>query len=398
VGDLLYGSAATAYSNLADVGVGAFLLSGGVTTAPKWSTLNNTVDSTNSALIQEGTAATNGTSTSGVPNQVLLKINTLATSTQSPLSVFSRGAHVFSVSPSTQQILATAGSAAAPAYSFAGSTSDGIYQSGGGAIRFAVSGSQAALIAQNYMLVQPGTGTPAYGLSDINNSTTGLAWPGANALSIFDSTDGEWVRWISRVMQVVRGSADTVSYALNSRKSRGSVAAPTVITTGDDLFTINSAGYVGNTNLFVNAAKIRARSAGTISDATTGIGGEVILSTSKQGVDTAPADRYKVDQFGHFVSLIGTANTPTMGACGTSPSVIGTDDAMTVTVGTGGAATSCAVNFGTAYVTNPPSCIAQNNTDRVAYNITTAIGSVTITAAAAFTASSKFNILCKGFL
>src|SRR5205807_7306721 len=36
VGDLLYGSASTAYSNLADVAVGNALISGGVATAPSW--------------------------------------------------------------------------------------------------------------------------------------------------------------------------------------------------------------------------------------------------------------------------------------------------------------------------------------------------------------------------
>jgi hypothetical protein len=200
------------------------------------------------------------------------------------------------------------------------------------------------------------------------------------------------------ILQTSKGSADAVAYAYNGRKARGTVAAPTVITTGDELLTINGAGYVGATNTYRTAAGVKLRSAGTISDVTTGIGGEVVFATSSQGVDTTPQNRYKVDQPGHLISLTGTANTPTIGACGTSPSVAGSDDAMVVTVGTGGVATSCAANFGTAYITNPPVCIAQNNTDKVAYSIVTALGSVTISATAAFTAGSKFYVLCKGYL
>ena len=85
-----------------------------------------------------------------------------------------------------------------------------------------------------------------------------------------------------------------------------------------------------------------------------------------------------------------------MGSCGTSPSVAGTDNTMLVSVGTGGAATSCAVNFGTAWGTAPV-CIAQNDTDKVAYSIATTTSAVTISAAAAFTASSKFHIHCIGY-
>lgn len=93
---------------------------------------------------------------------------------------------------------------------------------------------------------------------------------------------------------------------------------------------------------------------------------------------------------------IATGTAPSMGACGTDPSVAGKDEAMLVTVGTGGAATSCAVTFGAAY-TNAPTCVAQNDTDRVAYSIATTTTTVTVTAAAAFTASSKFHVLCRSY-
>lgn len=95
---------------------------------------------------------------------------------------------------------------------------------------------------------------------------------------------------------------------------------------------------------------------------------------------------------------LSSGSTPTMGACGTSPSVAGTDEAMLVTVGTGGSATSCAVTFGNASTTNAPVCHAQSDTDIVAYKIVTTTTTVTVTASAAFTASSKLHILCKRWL
>lgn len=93
--------------------------------------------------------------------------------------------------------------------------------------------------------------------------------------------------------------------------------------------------------------------------------------------------------------LITGGTAPTMGACGTSPSVLGNDNAMLVTVGTGGVATTCAVTFATAYATAPV-CLAQNDTDRVAYSMVTTTTTLTITAAAAFTDSSKFHVHCIG--
>lgn len=84
-----------------------------------------------------------------------------------------------------------------------------------------------------------------------------------------------------------------------------------------------------------------------------------------------------------------------MGACGTSPSVSGNGFAMQVTVGSGGSATSCAVTFGAAF-SSPPVCVAQNNTDRVAYSMVTTTTTATWTAGAAFTAGSIFHVLCNG--
>jgi hypothetical protein len=356
----------------------------------------NTNDSTVAFAFGETSAATNGTSTSGVPNQVLLKLTTLANSTQSPLSVYSRGSHVFSVSQSAQQMLAADGSQLNPIYSFAAASGTGMYRDTGGTIRFAVGGGRVLVLNSNSQLGVRNSvsfSTPQF-TSETN--PTGMT-VGGTVVGI-SSNGSETARFDAGILQASKGSADSVGYALNFRNSRGTVASPSVITTGDDLATINGYGYVGGTNTYVNTADIRITSASTISDATNGIGGQITLETQKQGTDTSPQARLRVDQLGHLASVASTANTPTMGSCGTSPSISGTDNVMLVTVGTGGSATSCTVTFGSTWTTNAPVCTAQNDTDKVAYSISTTTSAVTIAAAAAFTASSKFQVICVGRL
>ena len=67
-----------------------------------------------------------------------------------------------------------------------------------------------------------------------------------------------------------KGSGDTVSYLLNLYKSRGTVASPTVITSGDILGTLQGYGYAGATNGYVAGPKVELYSAGTIADTSTG--------------------------------------------------------------------------------------------------------------------------------
>ena len=84
-------------------------------------------------------------------------------------------------------------------------------------------------------------------------------------------------------LQPFKGSADDVGYAFSAKKSRGSIASPTVITTGDDLLSISGYGYVGATNTYVEAARILLDSTGTISDAANGIGGIIRFSARVAG-------------------------------------------------------------------------------------------------------------------
>ena len=92
----------------------------------EWSLDTNT-NNTIMFAATETTPSTGGTSSSGVPNQVMWRLGTLPTSTMSPLSVYSRGLHVFNASATTQQILAgKVNDGGTPAYSFTNSTSTGL--------------------------------------------------------------------------------------------------------------------------------------------------------------------------------------------------------------------------------------------------------------------------------
>jgi hypothetical protein len=227
----------------------------------------------------ESAASSGGTSTSGVPNQVIGKFATLAASTASPLSVYSRANHVFSVSPTTTQILAANGSSSAPMYSFAAGTNYGMFFNAPGSdLRFQIAGSSRLILRAAGQLVL--AGSAAAPSIAINTDTDGLfaaAGVGIAASGVENS------RFITTGLQHSLGSADAVGYALNFRKARGTVASPTVITTGDDLATINADGYVGATGTYVTAATITADSDGTIANDATGVGGIWRFSTRKVG-------------------------------------------------------------------------------------------------------------------
>ena len=344
----------------------------------------------------ESAASTNGTSTSGVPNQYITKFSTVTASTASSAGFYSRGNHVFSVSPTSTQLLAANGSSAAPVYGFASNLGHGI-SAGSSFIAISVGGATTNLFLAAATRFPSGSAT-APSVTDQNNVTTGLYWPTGNELGIVDTTDGQWVRWGSRFQQVNRGSADTTAYALNFRKSRGTVASPIVITTGDDLATISGYGYVGASNTYREAAQIKFDSVGTISDATNGIGGIIRLSTQKQGANTTPIERHKLTQEGHLVAVAGVGNTPTLtgGDCGASPSIAGTDDAFTVTIGTGGTATACSITFGSAY-TNAPACISTHEGAILYTRAVSTTTTVVIDAATPLTASGALKVICKGW-
>jgi len=317
-----------------------------------WAKTSNT---TVALELGESSAATGGTSTSGVPNQVGLKLSTLAASTMSPLSVYSRAAHVFSVSPTAAQILAADGTNTNPTYSFARLVSTGMYNGGSGTdLRFAVGGTVSLSIdslgvASNLPFKATGTTAAAPGLTFNGGETDGLFRAGAGVLGV--ALSGlENSRFIAGALQTSRALADTTSYAINSRKSRGTVASPSVITTGDDLLTLSGFGYVGATNTYQEACRITFDSTGTISDSATGIGGIMRFLTATVGAEPVQGGSI---QNGSFVTVGYTVATLPVGVTG---AIVHVTDQLTTAnakgdAPTGGGAVVCAQFYnGTAWV------------------------------------------------
>lgn len=153
-----------------------------------------TADSRIAWRFSESTAASGGTSTSGVPNQVLLQLDTLASSTQSPLKVLSRGSHVFSVSPTTAQILAADGLQSAPSYSFAGMTNTGLWMNGTTEICLSFNNTNTVRFRASQSRFAPGT-VSAPSLTEMDlAANSGIYWPAGNTVAVA-CTSREVVRW-----------------------------------------------------------------------------------------------------------------------------------------------------------------------------------------------------------
>lgn len=246
----------------------------------------------------ESAASTGGTSASGIPNQVLLQLDTVSNSTQSPLKVLSRGVHVFSINPVAAQILANIGSSTSPTYTFANDDDTGMYSTFSNRIGFTCGTALTLRLGPQVHVRAYNSGT----IPDITDNTSGNSGVGIGdqlVRVIINSVENAYFG--NGLVNQSKFSADAVGYAVSFKKSRGSISSPSAVTSGDDLATISGYGYVGATNTYREAARIAFDSAGTISDATNGIGGIIRFSTQLQGTDTSPQERWRIEQGGFWI-------------------------------------------------------------------------------------------------
>jgi len=94
-----------------------------------------------------------------------------------------------------------------------------------------------------------------------------------------------------------QASADSDAWDLNFRKARGTVASPTVITTGDELGAINFRGYSGAGG-YVTGAAIKAISEGTV--ATTRVPANLSFWTGTDAVPSVLTERMRIDKAGNI--------------------------------------------------------------------------------------------------
>lgn len=109
-----------------------------------------------------------------------------------------------------------------------------------------------------------------------------------------------------------QNSADVVGARITMRKSRGTPASPTIITTGDALGSWTAAGY---TNAYTDAAKVLVTSTGTISNGIV----PAIMELQTMNASGTLTDGIKIDQ----------AQTLTFGAYGTGLLHSGSSGAVT---------------------------------------------------------------------
>lgn len=259
-GDIPYSAGTNSYSNLAKGTALQQLRMNAGATAPEWATISssaalsgitaatgantiangnntgqvwnwaNTTNTTVAFTFGETSAATNGTSTSNVPNQVLAKFATLAASTQSPWAAYSRGTFVAAVSPDTAQFLAgTSGPAdcTAPGFSFTTNKGTGI-QAFGNNIQICTNGSYIFTGGAGQANFPSGNSiTP--GISNLSTGASGLAFDivAANNLSlIFNSA--EYVRFNAG------GHPNSVAQTPNTPTVGGSACGTSPAITGTD--------------------------------------------------------------------------------------------------------------------------------------------------------------------
>jgi hypothetical protein len=84
---------------------------------------------------------------------------------------------------------------------------------------------------------------------------------------------------------ILRASTDTVEASFNTRKARGTIAAPAVPVLGDNLGSYNSAGYNGTTG-YVTSGRVRTQLTETGAVSATAMGSQILFSTCPIGSGT----------------------------------------------------------------------------------------------------------------
>lgn len=220
---------------------------------------------------------------------------------------------------------------------------------------------------------QAGGSTAAYRLILPNNETWTMPTTNTTCASFnYDGTDSRWrmTAWSGSTFPSATFSGAvtaTSTLDVNGNYNIGDAAGDTGTIKGSVTYTGGT--WTHNGNLSVGTGN-----AVTVGSATT---------------------------FNNNAHISTSGSDPTLSSCGSSPSIIGSDTAGTVTVGTGGTATACTITFATGFATNAPACQIQSHmaTAISLYVSASSTSAITVTNAdppAAFPASGKFSYLCIG--
>lgn len=192
----------------------------------------------------------------------------------------------------------------------------------------------------------------------------------AQPLEVSSSTPGQSIL-------MTQGAASVAAPIFEGRKNRSGGA----YSSGDNLLTIVGKGYVGGTNTYQSSGTIVLTSTGTPTDNAYGGAADWVFSTSNGAAASTERLRLKSDSH-----LITTGTAPTLSACGTSPTISGTDVAGKFTIGATG--TGCTITFAAAHA-NAPACSVFGT---AAVTGTTSTTAITVTAV-----PGTYSYICIGY-
>jgi len=109
------------------------------------------------------------------------------------------------------------------------------------------------------------------------------------------------------IIQSTRYSTDTSEPAITLRKARGTVASPSIVSSGDTVTSLNFQGYDGAD--FLNVARIISQVDGT--PGTGDMPGRLVFSTTADGASSS-TERMRIDSSGRV--LVGLTSPNTSGA------------------------------------------------------------------------------------
>lgn len=281
---------------------------------------------------------------------------------------------------------------------------------------FTTSITTPKVIGSNSLLMYPGANATTAVQIDKADGTTnivtvdtinarvgvGTASPGA-LLDISSATGGSGTGL--RLIQAANNASGGPSYVPID------FTVPTTGLIGQ--FLVTASNYVnGGLNLATNSlAVIAEASGGQLYLASAGANGFVTINTGGYNTantrvtvtsaglvgigDTVPLATLTV---GGHIHTSGTA--PTLANCGTTPSIVGNDGVMRITLGTVALVGACTVTFNANW-TNVPICTCNNETTATAAArcavTSPLVGSIVLTPVTAFVLSDKIGVICQGY-
>lgn len=164
-----------------------------------------------------------------------------------------------------------------------------------------------------------------------------------------------------------------------------------MLTNGSGVASWNWAGFNIGSNPITGGTtgRVLYDSAGVVGELATTGSGNVVLATSPT-IATATLTTPTATGLTTLAKVATSGTAPALSSCGTSPTIVGSDTAGTITMGTGGP-TTCTITFNAAY-TAVPICILRWQTTIGTMTYTTSTSAISVTQTS--TSSNKIDYHC----